>query len=269
MSSPPSAPRPRRRWLLPLAVLLLAGVGVTAYLLWPRPNPQPDLTAAAAANTRGVGRMERYEYAEAEAEFAEAVRLAPDWPPARINLGIAQFNQDTPEAIARARATFAEVLARNPADPHAHYCLGIIAAERGPFAEAYPHFRAAHEADPDDPHTLLRLGMTHPAGKDSAEARDYFGGSVVQCDFNGDGRPDVFLASAVVEGGKLRDLLLRNDGGGAFTDITAAAGLAARASLGAAAGDYDNDGRPDLALTGADGVRLLRNKGDGTFDDVT
>ncbi len=387
MSSPPFPTAPSRRWLLPVTVLLFVGTGVVGYVFWsrsrpPTPQPLPDMTATLAANTRGVGRMERYEYPEAEKEFAEAVRLAPEWLPARVNLGIAQFNQDKPEALDRARTTFAEVLAKDPNNRHARYCLGIIASERGPFAEAYPHFLAVHELDPDDAHTLLRLGFTHPAGKSSPKARDYFerslkrnpylnaarynlalalrttdperstrlfaekqqlmdaewevesgtrygemgkyadvigrdpatagkpvvgplplfepgsskmtlapgtrwatatdldptrraararfGGTIVLFDFNGDGRPDVFLASAVVEGGKVRDLLLRNDGNGTFTDVTAAAGLATpRPSLGAAAGDYDNDGRPDLVITGAGEQHLFRNRGDGTFEDVS
>src|SRR5262249_23805348 len=70
--------------------------------------------------------------------------------------------------------------------------------------------------------------------------------------------------------GKVRDLLLRNDGDGTFTDVTAAAGLATpRPSLGAAAGDYDNDGFPDLVVTGAGEQHLFRNKGNGTFEDVS
>src|SRR5262249_17489440 len=93
---------------------------------------------------------------------------------------------------------------------------------------------------------------------------------MITLDFNRDGRPDLFLLGAVVENGKLRDLLLRNDGGGVFTDVTAAAGLAGeRGSLGCAAADFDNDRFPDLIITGAGRQYLFRNKGDGTFEDVS
>ena len=89
-------------------------------------------------------------------------------------------------------------------------------------------------------------------------------------DYNGDGKPDIFLASAVVEDGKVRDLLLRNDGNGTFTDVTAEAGLAtARPSLGAAAADYDNDGKPDLVVTGAGEQHLFRNVDGKRFEDVS
>ena len=41
------------------------------------------------------------------------------------------------------------------------------------------------------------------------------------------------------------------------------------ASLGCTVGDFDNDGFPDLFLTGAGEQRLYRNRRDGTFEDVT
>ena len=56
-------------------------------------------------------------------------------------------------------------------------------------------------------------------------------------------------------------------------DETEKAGLSGAADgvygMGAAVGDYDNDGFADLYVTGYGGNRLYRNKGDGTFADVT
>ncbi|MEO8682696.1 MAG: CRTAC1 family protein, partial [Vicinamibacterales bacterium] len=66
--------------------------------------------------------------------------------------------------------------------------------------------------------------------------------------------------------------LLRNRGEGVFEDRTSAAGLAGGDSgyhIGAAAGDYDNDGDTDLFLANAGSNTLLRNNGDGTFTDAT
>lgn len=40
-------------------------------------------------------------------------------------------------------------------------------------------------------------------------------------------------------------------------------------SFGAAVGDYDADGLSDIFITGFGGQQLLRNQGDGTFEDVT
>ncbi len=64
--------------------------------------------------------------------------------------------------------------------------------------------------------------------------------------------------------------LLRNLGNGKFEDVTEKAGLAGVGmGFGCAAGDFDNDGKTDLAVCEADGVRLFHNEGGGKFADVT
>jgi tetratricopeptide (TPR) repeat protein len=70
------------------------------------------------------------------------------------------------------------------------------------------------------------------------------------------------------------DRLFRNRGDGTFEDASARTRIAAIArdleyGMGVAVGDYDNDGRSDLFLTRLNGYVLLRNRGDGTFEDVT
>ena len=70
----------------------------------------------------------------------------------------------------------------------------------------------------------------------------------------------------------MRNSLLRNDGHGVFTDVTKAAGLAngVFATHSAAWADYDNDGWVDLYVGHELAPsRLYRNKGDGTFEDVS
>jgi hypothetical protein len=99
--------------------------------------------------------------------------------------------------------------------------------------------------------------------------RQRFGVASITFDYNGDGKTDILLLSAVVRDESVGDVLLCNDGDWQFIDVTAAAGLAgARPSLGAAVGDVDNDGLPDLFITGAGSSRLFRNTG-GAFEDVT
>jgi Flp pilus assembly protein TadD len=86
-------------------------------------------------------------------------------------------------------------------------------------------------------------------------------------DFDGDGRPDLFLVSGSVDG---TNALLRNLGNGKFEDVTQAAGIhLAGKGWGCAAGDFDNDGKPDLAVCMSDGLHLLHNKGQGKFEEVT
>ncbi len=99
-------------------------------------------------------------------------------------------------------------------------------------------------------------------------------GGVAVFDYNGDDRPDIFLTNSA-ELPSLRktgpadaNRLYRNDGGLHFTDVTVAAGVGGTGyAMGAAAADYDNDGRVDLFVAGVDRNQLLRNRGDGGFED--
>jgi Tfp pilus assembly protein PilF len=105
--------------------------------------------------------------------------------------------------------------------------------------------------------------------KGAGENRATPGASTGACffDFDGDGKPDLFLVSGTTEG---NSHLLRNLGDGRFEDVTQEAGIhLAGNGLGCAAGDFDSDGHTDLAVCLSDGVRLLHNKGDGKFEDVT
>jgi hypothetical protein len=69
----------------------------------------------------------------------------------------------------------------------------------------------------------------------------------------------------------LRSALYRNNGDGTFTDVTIRAGVDAEGlfGMGAAVGDYDNDGCPDLFVLGYGRCILFHNNGNGTFTDVT
>ncbi|HYL85617.1 MAG TPA: FG-GAP-like repeat-containing protein [Candidatus Angelobacter sp.] len=103
----------------------------------------------------------------------------------------------------------------------------------------------------------------------SGGSAEKIGASTGACffDYDGDGKPDLFLVSGTAEG---TSRLLHNLGGGRFEDVTEAAGIHLNGSgLGCAAGDFDNDGKPDLAVCLSDGVRLLHNQGEGKFEDVT
>ncbi|HEV3482038.1 MAG TPA: FG-GAP-like repeat-containing protein [Candidatus Acidoferrales bacterium] len=95
----------------------------------------------------------------------------------------------------------------------------------------------------------------------------FLGSGACVFDYDGDGRPDIFLANS---DGRGHPALYRNAGKGRFVNVTKAAGLDFQGEgMGCAVGDYDNDGHPDLAVTSGDGIILFHNNGNGTFKDVT
>lgn len=102
------------------------------------------------------------------------------------------------------------------------------------------------------------------------------GGGVGWIDFDRDGRWDLFLPG----GGQLTSErkpimvangLFRQSTQQRFAPVAKQAGVEAGVcySFGVAVGDYDADGFPDLFITGYGGQQLLRNLGDGTFEDAT
>ncbi len=95
-------------------------------------------------------------------------------------------------------------------------------------------------------------------------------------DFDNDGDQDLLLVNSDhwEEGrpqGRPRptQVLYRNDGGGTFSEVTSAAGLdAGFYGMGAAVGDYDNDGFVDVFLSALGKNRLYQNR-QGRFVEVT
>jgi tetratricopeptide (TPR) repeat protein len=100
------------------------------------------------------------------------------------------------------------------------------------------------------------------------------GGGVAALDFDRDGWIDLYFAQGgtwpVVPGAGPRDALYRNRGGERFDTLTGPSGIVEDGySQGVAAGDFDNDGFPDLYVANIGLNRLFHNNGDGTFADVT
>lgn len=95
-------------------------------------------------------------------------------------------------------------------------------------------------------------------------------------DYNNDGYEDIFIANGTsreaeteAAGERPHDYLLRNNGDGTFTDVTEQAHVGASGwHSGCAIGDYNNDGFPDIYVTGYGPNLLYRNNGDGTFTEV-
>jgi enediyne biosynthesis protein E4 len=94
-------------------------------------------------------------------------------------------------------------------------------------------------------------------------------------DYDGDGWMDIYLVNSgpsdfFKPATPLKNALYRNNRDGTFTDVTDKAGVAGGSfGMGVAVGDFDNDGFPDMFVTGYGRSILYRNNGNGTFSDVT
>jgi hypothetical protein len=119
------------------------------------------------------------------------------------------------------------------------------------------------------------LTLRHRSGHTGTVYRlpEIMGGGAALFDMDGDGDLDALLVQSGVLGGTdtgPRHRLYRNDGSGRFEDVTVGSGVDVPGyGMGAATGDYDGDGDPDLYLTNLGANVLLRNDGAGRFTDVT
>ncbi len=121
----------------------------------------------------------------------------------------------------------------------------------------------------------LRI-VTYSGGDEKNHILESTGNGILVLDYDLDGYPDLYFVAAYRlprprTGGEERSALYRNNGDGTFTDVTEAAGVAARGVYGhgGCVGDVDADGLPDLYLTAVGPNVLYRNNGDGTFTDIT
>jgi tetratricopeptide (TPR) repeat protein len=202
------------------------------------------------------------QYDQAIPAFQKALKLAPYHASAQFGLARAFQRKGDSEAAREGMKRFQKITADHLGIP-----FGAGYGDQGKFslAKFAPGGETSVPAEIAVRYEVQPLRkLINPSVQNSATT----GGKNGACflDFDGDGKVDLFLVGA--EGGKSQ--LLRNVGGGRFEDATAKAGLAGiGAGYGCAAGDFDNDGKTDLAICDTGGVRLFHNEAGGSFVDVT
>jgi hypothetical protein len=211
----------------------------------------------------GVMNTELQKYDDSIAAFNRALAINPFHASAEFGLGRAYQRKDDSAKAAEHLARFQKLVQEKLGAP-----ISLKYGDQGPLSLAE---NAA--AAPPRVHSAIPVRFTPVSVATGlqfrASAQGALSASAGACwfDYNNDGRPDLFLVNASAEGSSV---LFRNMGGGHFEDVTHAAKLdIPGAGLGCAAGDFDNDGKTDLAVAFRDGIRLFRNQGDGTFRDVT
>src|SRR5271157_4188634 len=197
-------------------------------------------------------------YDEAIAAFQKALSLSPFHASAQF--GIARAYQRKGDAVAAREAMkrFQKINSEHLGTP-----FGAGYGDQGKYSLAEFIHGTVATVPPEIPVHYTQAPLANRVS--SAPA---IGPSSGACflDYDGDGKPDLFLVGA----GEGKSRLLHNLGDGKFEDVTEKAGLGSLGSgLGCAAGDFDSDGHTDLAVCETGGVRLLHNDGNGKFVDVT
>ncbi len=167
---------------------------------------------------------------------------------------------------------FTAALEKNPKDLKSRWLLNIAYMALGRYPQSVPQQwlipPSTFDSDAD-------IGQFKDVAANASILTNGHSGGVVMEDFDGDGLLDLIVSSS----GPLDQIrYFHNDGNGYFSDRTKESGLIGEVGgLNIVAADYNNDGHPDLLILrggwwgehGKYPMSLMRNNGNGIFDDVT
>ena len=172
----------------------------------------------------------------------------------------------------RALELFGEVLKEQPGDLSTRWLYNLAAMTLGEYPDKVP---PAWRIPPETFTSEADIGRFQDVGqKAGIVVRQHAGGAIMD-DFDGDGLLDIVVSSMGIHD-PLR--FFHNNGDGTFEERTDQAGLRPlTGGLNIIHADYDNDGDSDLLVLRGGWMHkggnypdsLVRNNGDGTFDDVT
>ena len=167
---------------------------------------------------------------------------------------------------------FTALLEANPADAQSQWMLNVAYMQLGRYPQDVPARWLVPEERFKSEYPLPEFAES--AASAGVDITGHAGGVLVE-DFDGDGRLDIMVSSS----GPLDQMrLFHNNGDGTFSDVTRKSGLMGETGgLNLVLTDYNNDGLPDVLVLrggwwgkqGCYPLSLLRNNGNGTFDDVT
>jgi hypothetical protein len=171
---------------------------------------------------------------------------------------------------------YLQLLEKNPGDLTARWLLNVAFMTIGEYPEKVPvrwlippeKFSPAGSF-PHFTNVAPSLNLGPPA----------LAGGCVLDDFNGDGFPDLLISSSGLDPQRDQLRYFQNKGDGTFEDRTDNSGLTGLVGgMNLLQADYENDGHMDVLVLRGAGLlgelgdqppSLLRNRGDGTFEDVT
>ncbi len=164
------------------------------------------------------------------------------------------------------------LLVKDPKDTESQWLLNVAYMQLGRYPQDVPKPWLIPESNFASEAKLPEFPQI--AASEGLDITGHAGGVVVE-DFDGDALLDVMVTSS----GPMDQMhLFHNNGDGTFRDVTRRSGLIGETGgLNLVVTDFNNDGHPDVLVLrggwwgkqGAYPVSLLRNNGNGTFDDVT
>lgn len=184
---------------------------------------------------------------------------------------VAEAVHQKPSGSRAAVAHFTSYLRQRPDDLGVRWLLNVAYMTLGEYPDKVPpEWRMPTDSARSRP-DIGRFENVAPDAGLNIRGPNMAGGSIFD-DFTGDGRPDVFTTAFDVD---LGASLFVNRGDGTFDDRSGPSGLEAQPlAVNCSQADFDNDGRLDVILVrggweSAARLTLLRNTGDGRFQDVT
>jgi tetratricopeptide (TPR) repeat protein len=215
----------------------------------------------------GASCAQNKQYPEAIDAFQHALKLNPLHASAEFGLSRA-YQQSADLTHAREHLARFQYITQNKLGSP----ISLAYGEQGKYSLAEESPEVVQKVPPQIP--VRFVDVTGSAGLQtkssyaiSKDLASYLGPGACFLDYDNDGRPDIFLPDNGKDGGMS---LYHNLGNGKFEDVTKKAGLDPTLhGIGCTAGDHDNDGFTDLAVSFNGRVLLLHNEKNGTFRDVT
>jgi tetratricopeptide (TPR) repeat protein len=215
----------------------------------------------------GASYAQDKQYPEAIDAFQHALKLNPLHASGEFGLSRA-YQQSADVAHAREHLTRFQYITQNKLGSP----ISLAYGEQGRYSLAEESPAALAKVPPAIEvrfvETTERAGLlTKSSAATAKDLASYLGPGACFLDYDNDGRIDIFLPDNGKEGGMS---LYHNLGNGKFEEVTRKAGLdPALHAIGCTAGDYDNDGATDLAVSFNGRVLLLHNEKSGRFKDAT
>lgn len=215
----------------------------------------------------GTAYVQAKQFPQAIDAFQHALQLNPLHASAEFGLSRA-YQQSTDVEHAREHLKKFQYITQNKIGAP----MSLAYGEQGQYSRAVESASAVLKAPA--PIKVLFVDVTKDAGltsrpsvRPTKDGASFAGPGACFLDYDNDENMDLFLPDNGTQGSMS---LYHNLGNGKFEDVTKKAGLDRYGpAISCAAGDYDNDGFTDLAVSFGNSILLLHNEKNGTFKDVT